>query len=172
MGTVRIFGIDPGSRQTGFGVIDCSGQRHTHVAHGRIRSTEGDLAQRLLAIFDGLEAAIREYAPQEIAVEETFVNRVNAASALVLGHARGVAVCAAARSGLPVAEYAAAQVKLAVTGTGRAEKHQVQHMVRALLAVREAIPVDACDALAVALTHAQVLSTRRATGVTLDRSWG
>lgn len=172
MTAVRILGIDPGSRQTGYGIIESIGQRNLHVAHGRIRSTDGDMAQRLLAIFTGLEEIIREFMPAEIAVEETFVNRVNASSALVLGQARGVAVCAAARSGVPVAEYAATQVKLAVTGTGRAEKQQVQHMVRAMLKLQGVLTADASDALAVALTHAHVRGTRQRSGYALDKAWG
>jgi len=168
---VRILGIDPGSRLTGYGVIDCLGQKAEHVAHGRLRTVEGSLPERLLAIFQGLEAVIAEFQPQEVAIEETFVNRVNAASALVLGQARGAAVCVAARAGLPVAEYAATQVKLAVVGTGKADKQQVQHMVRTLLRVQGAFTADAADALAIALTHAHVRSSLRSAGAVWSRSW-
>lgn len=168
---VRILGIDPGSRYTGFGVIDVTGSRQLHVAHGRIDSTQGELPERLLTIFERLSELILEFAPQESAIEETFVNRVNAPSALVLGQARGTAICALARSGLSVAEYAAAQVKLAVTGSGRAEKIQVQKMVAVLLRLNPAPASDAADGLAVALTHAQVRLTRSRTPGGLARSW-
>ncbi len=113
------------------------------------------MPQRLLQIFNELGALIREYAPQEAAVESVFVNR-NVSSAIVLGQARGAAICALAGAGLSLAEYAPAQVKSAIVGQGRAEKAQVQHMVKALLKLREAPPADAADALAVALCHAQL----------------
>lgn len=127
---------------------------------------------RLLAVFQGLSGVIAEHRPDEAAVEETFVNRVNAASALVLGQARGAAICACAQAGLPVSEYAAAQVKLAIAGNGRADKDQVAHMVKVLLNTREAFVADAADALAVALTHAHVRTTRMRTGDALKRAWG
>ena len=167
-----VLGIDPGSRHTGYGVIECAGSRNRHIAHGRIDTQKGEVAGRLLEILEGLAAVIREFRPDETAIEETFVNRVNAGSALVLGQARGAAICACAQAGLPVAEYAAAQVKVAIAGNGRAEKQQVQHMVKVLLNLREALPLDASDALAVALTHAHVRGTRLRTGVTLKASWG
>ena len=155
---VRILGIDPGSRHTGWGVIVAQGAKLRLIAAGRITATEGAMPARLLKIADGLADALAAHAPQEIAIEETFVNRSNAQSALVLGQARGVALLAAARSGVPVAEYAAAEVKLAVAGSGRADKRQVQYMVKALLGLgRESPPAltaDAADALAVALCHA------------------
>jgi crossover junction endodeoxyribonuclease RuvC len=167
-----ILGIDPGSRFTGYGVIATSANKHRHIASGRINATQGEMPERLLKILDGLAAVIREHQPEEVAIEETFVNRVNAASALVLGQARGAAICAAAQAGLPVAEYAAAQVKVAIAGNGRAEKLQVQHMVKILLNVRAVLAADASDALAVALTHAHVRSTRLRAGVALKRAWG
>lgn len=171
-GAVRILGIDPGSRYTGFGIIESGGSRHRLIAAGRLDVRKGSLPERLLAILDGLGAVIREQVPQEAAIEETFVNRVNAASALVLGQARGAAICACGQARLPVAEYAAAQVKLALVGNGRADKDQIAHMVRVLLNTREHFPADAADALAVALTHANVRSTRLRTGVALKRAWG
>lgn len=167
-----ILGIDPGSRYTGYGLIECVSNKHRHIAHGRIDATKGEMPARLLTIFQGLEAVIREYQPAEIAIEETFVNKVNAASALILGQARGVAICVGAQAGLPVAEYAATQVKLAISGNGRAEKEQVQHMVKILLNLRAALPADASDALAVALTHAHVRSTKLRSGVNLNKAWG
>jgi crossover junction endodeoxyribonuclease RuvC len=154
--SVRILGIDPGSRLTGYGVIECDGSRQRWLAHGRIRCDDGGpLPERLLRIFSELEQLIREYRPREAAVESVFVNR-NAASAIVLGQARGAAICALAGAGLSLAEYAPAQVKSAIVGSGRAEKVQVQHMVRALLHLQQAPPADAADALAVALCHAQL----------------
>lgn len=172
METVRILGIDPGSQFTGYGIIDCAGQRQKLVAAGRLDVRKGSLPQRLLAVFEGLSAVICEFAPAEVAVEETFVNRVNAASALVLGQARGAAICACAGAQLPVAEYAAAQVKLAIAGNGRADKQQIQHMVRVLLSTRDTFAADAADALAVALTHAHVRGTVARAGAALKRAWG
>ena len=158
MTPVRIIGIDPGSRVTGYGVIESSAGRQRIVAYGRI-CTEGDgLPQRLLQIQNELAAIMREHRPSEAAIEQVFVKR-NAATAMVLGQARGVALCTAAAAGLVVAEYAATKIKLAVTGSGRAEKPQVAHMVKVLLTLSEAPPSDAADALAVALCHAQVRST-------------
>ncbi|MGH8456653.1 MAG: crossover junction endodeoxyribonuclease RuvC [Stenotrophobium sp.] len=168
----RILGIDPGSRYTGYGVIESAAGKNRHVANGRINATIGEMPERLLKILNGLGEVIREYQPQEVAIEETFVNRVNAGSALILGQARGAAICAAAQAGLPVAEYAAAQVKLAIAGNGRAEKLQIQHMVKVLLNLREALVADASDALAVALTHAHVRSTKLRAGIALNKAWG
>ncbi len=172
MSPVRILGVDPGSRYTGYGLIESEGGKSRLIAAGRLDVREGAMADRLLGVLNGLSGVIREYRPQESAVEETFVNRVNAASALVLGQARGAAICACAQAGLPVSEYAAAQVKLAITGSGRADKDQVAHMVRVLLNTRETFAADAADALAVALTHAHVRTTRLRTGDALKRAWG
>jgi crossover junction endodeoxyribonuclease RuvC len=153
--TIRILGIDPGSRITGYGIIEVEGPRQRWLAHGHIRCGEGLLPERLLCIFSEMGALIREYAPQEAAVESVFVNR-NVNSAIVLGQARGAAICALAGAGLSLAEYAPAQVKSSIVGQGRAEKTQIQHMVKALLKLREAPPADAADALAVALCHAHL----------------
>lgn len=169
---VRILGVDPGSRYTGYGLIQSSGGKNKILACGRLDVRKGAMPERLLAVFDGLTAVIGQHAPDEAAVEETFVNRVNAASALVLGQARGAAICACARAGLAVSEYAAAQVKLAIAGNGRADKEQMTHMIRILLNTREPLSSDAADALAVAVTHAHVRSTRIKTGDVLRRSWG
>jgi crossover junction endodeoxyribonuclease RuvC len=152
---LRILGVDPGSRITGYGVIEVQGPRSRWLAHGHIRCGDGAMAGRLLQIFTELGALIREYVPQEAAVESVFVNR-NVSSAIVLGQARGAAICALAGAGLSVAEYAPAQVKSSIVGQGRAEKAQVQHMVKALLKLDEAPPADAADALAVALCHAHL----------------
>ena len=169
---VRILGIDPGSRHTGWGVIDSSGHKSHYVAHGCLSVGDGELPARLLQILQGLAAVIAEFGPQEIALEETFVNRANPQSALVLGQARGAAICAVAGAGLPLAEYAAAQVKMAIVGNGRADKAQVQHMVKVLLNLQAKLGADASDALAVALTHAHVRGTRIRAGMALSKSWG
>lgn len=172
MTAVRILGVDPGSRYTGYGLIESDKGRSRLLAAGRLDVREGTMAERLLAVVTGLTDVIRAHGPQEAAVEETFVNRVNAASALVLGQARGAAICACAQAGLSVAEYAATQVKLAIAGTGRADKEQVAHMVRVLLNTRDSFAADAADALAVALTHAHVRTTLARTGDALRRAWG
>lgn len=169
---VRILGIDPGSRYTGWGLIDCRGQNSEFRAAGRIVSTRGDMPERLLAVFEGLNAVIAEHAPDEIALEETFVNRSNAQSALVLGQARGVAMLAAARTTLPFAEYATAQVKLAIAGHGRADKQQIAQMVKLLLKLKAAVSEDASDALAVALCHAHVRGTIQGQDAGLRKGWG
>jgi crossover junction endodeoxyribonuclease RuvC len=161
--TIRILGVDPGSRVTGYGLIEASAGRQQWLAHGRIRCEEGPLAERLLRIFSELGGVIREFAPQEAAVESVFVNR-NVASAIVLGQARGAAICALASARLSLVEYAPAQVKSAIVGQGRAEKSQVQHMVKALLRLSEVPPTDAADALAVALCHAQLRNAPPARG--------
>ena len=125
---MRILGVDPGLRATGFGVVESRGAHLAYVASGVIRVPAGELSLRLKAIFDGLAEVIRTYSPQCAAIERVFVN-VNPASTLLLGQARGAAITALAAGGLPVAEYAALQIKQAVVGTGRAGKTQVQHMV-------------------------------------------
>ncbi|ROR29802.1 crossover junction endodeoxyribonuclease RuvC [Inmirania thermothiophila] len=151
---VRILGIDPGSRVTGYGVVELDGGRARAVAWGCIAPPPGPFTGRLHAIFEGVRDVVSTHQPAEAAVEEVFVHR-NVAAALKLGQARGAALCAATAAGLPVAEYAPGVVKQAVTGTGRASKAQVAYMVRALLAIREPLAADAADALAVALCHGQ-----------------
>ncbi|MDD5330090.1 MAG: crossover junction endodeoxyribonuclease RuvC [Sulfuricella sp.] len=150
---MRILGIDPGLRVTGFGVIDKSGQQLGYVASGCIRSPDGELPQRLKAIMDGLAEVIAAYEPQQAAVEKVFVN-VNPQSTLLLGQARGAAICAAILRDLPVAEYTALQVKQAVVGHGKAGKEQVQEMVKRLLHLEGDPQSDAADALACAICHA------------------
>jgi crossover junction endodeoxyribonuclease RuvC len=149
---VRILGLDPGSRRTGFGVIECRGAEYVHVAHGCINVGGAAIAERLRTIFDGLRALIAEHGPGEVAVERVFVNR-NVDSALKLGQARGAALCAVPQ-GLPVFEYAPRAIKLALVGSGAAEKFQVAHMIRTLLGLSERLGPDASDALAVAVCHA------------------
>ena len=149
---MRILGIDPGSRFTGFGIIEVNGDRVTPVHHGVIKAGTGEFPQRLGIIFSGIKELIGEYAPDEMAIETVFVSK-NAGSALKLGQARGAAVCAAISLGLPVAEYSPRSVKQAVVGRGSADKVQVQHMITVLLRLKERPPEDAADALAVALCH-------------------
>jgi crossover junction endodeoxyribonuclease RuvC len=152
---VRIFGIDPGSIRTGYGCVETDGARHRLVACGVLSGPAGaSLPDRLRAIHDGLRDLLRDSAPQCVAVENLFHAR-NVRSALVLGHARGVAVLAAVEAGLPVIEYTPAEIKVAVVGYGRAEKAQIQQMVKLLLGLDAApSPHDAADALAVAICHA------------------
>lgn len=149
---VRILGLDPGSRHTGFGVIDCDGTGIRMVAHGCLDVASAAPTARLRLICEGLRTLITEHAPGEVAVERVFVSR-NVDSALKLGQARGAALCAVPE-GVPVFEYAPRAVKLAVVGTGAAEKPQVSHMVRMLLALTGELRPDAADALAVAVCHA------------------
>ena len=149
----RILGIDPGLTVTGYGILDKHGNQLSYVASGRIRTPAGDLALRLKTILDGLREVIEEHRPAQIALEKVFVN-VNPQSTLLLGQARGTAICAAVLHGLPVAEYTALQVKQAVVGNGHAQKRQVQEMVRRLLRLAGDPTPDAADALACAICHA------------------
>ncbi len=150
---MRILGIDPGLRVTGFGLIAKDGGRLGYVTSGCIRTPEGTLPERLKAILDHLTEIIREHQPDEVAVEQVFVN-VNPKSTLLLGQARGAAICAAVARNLPVCEYTALQVKQAVVGNGHAQKAQVQEMVRRLLGLPGVPSPDAADALACAICHA------------------
>jgi len=150
----RILGIDPGSRITGFGVIEVVGSSTRYLASGVIRTEGQEFPQRLRCIFEQVSEVIAQYAPDTLAIEQVFVNR-NVDSALKLGQARGVAICAGVMRDLPVAEYAPMEIKQAVVGTGAATKEQVQFMVRALLSLNGTLPADAADALAVALCHSQ-----------------
>jgi crossover junction endodeoxyribonuclease RuvC len=149
---VRVLGLDPGSRRTGFGVIDCRGGELTVVAHGCLNVAAAAPTARLRIIFEGLQALVSEHHPAEVAVERVFVSR-NADSALKLGQARGAALCAVPAA-VPVFEYAPRAVKLAVVGSGGAEKFQVAHMIRVLLSLAERPGADEADALAVAVCHA------------------
>ncbi|NND45308.1 MAG: crossover junction endodeoxyribonuclease RuvC [Xanthomonadales bacterium] len=155
---MRIIGIDPGSRLTGFGIIEVQGDRSTVVHFGVIKAGTGEFTERLGIIFNELKDVIAEYRPDSAAVESVFVAH-NAASAIKLGQARGAAICALIEAGLVAAEYSPRSVKQAIVGRGAADKGQVQHMVRVLLGLRESPPEDAADALAVALCHHHTQST-------------
>jgi crossover junction endodeoxyribonuclease RuvC len=151
---VRILGLDPGSRITGYGVVDAGRQGVRYVASGCIRVGSGAMAGRLLEIHRHVTELVDAYVPGEIAIERVFMHR-NPDSALKLGQARGAALCGACHAGAPVFEYAPRAIKQTVTGTGGAQKGQVLHMVKALLALQGRLSADAADALAIAVCHAQ-----------------
>jgi crossover junction endodeoxyribonuclease RuvC len=155
---VKIFGIDPGSERTGYGCVETDGSRHRIIISGAIRTpAAATFPEKLLKIHAGLATLIGECRPDCVAIENIF-HAVNARSALKLGHARGVAMLAAVEAGLPVVEYTPAEVKRAVVGYGRAEKHQVQQMVKLILGLAELpTPHDASDALAIAICHGHSL---------------
>ncbi|MCG8325225.1 MAG: crossover junction endodeoxyribonuclease RuvC [Thiotrichales bacterium] len=148
----RILGIDPGSNQTGYGIIDIEGNHSRHIDNGIIDISAAGLAEKLRTIHDGITQIILELKPAEIAVEQVFMHR-NADSALKLGQARGAAITACACQDLPVYEYTANQVKQATVGKGHAAKQQVQHMIKVLLCLNEVPATDAADALAIAICH-------------------
>jgi len=150
---VRILGIDPGSRYTGVGIVDSVDRHITSVHYQAINCGNGDFPQRLKTIYSELSELIRQYQPQEIAVETVFMAK-NAQAALKLGQARGAAICAAVSQDIPVHEYAPKAIKQAVVGKGGADKTQVQYMVGLLLNIKGKIQADAADALAVAICHA------------------
>jgi len=148
-----ILGIDPGSRITGYGVIQADKKQHKYLASGVIRVGEADTAEKLGRIFTELKGIIQTYQPEQVAIEQIFMH-LNANAAIKLGQARGAAIVAAADFKLSVAEYSARQIKQSVVGYGAADKAQVQHMVKLLLQLSGMPAVDAADALAVALCHA------------------
>ena len=161
---LRILGLDPGLRRTGWGVIRVEGNRLSHLSHGVVVPDEkAPFSERLLALFEGISAVVAEWSPDEAAIEETFMNN-NAASALKLGHARAAAMLAPARAGLPVAEYAARLVKKSVVGTGAADKDQVAFMIARILPGSAGAAADAADALAVAVAHAHARTRARTLG--------
>ena len=158
---IRILGLDPGLRRTGWGVIRVEGVRLSHVAHGVISPDDtAPLAERLNTLFEAVREVIASYSPDEAAIEETFVT-ANGSSTLKLGHARAAAMIAPANAGLPVAEYAARYVKKALVGAGSADKTQVAFMVARLLPACGALTPDSSDALAVAIAHAHARTARR-----------
>ena len=168
----RILGIDPGSQRTGVGIIDIDANgRARHVHHAPlVLLGAADFPQRLRLLAHGLHALIEEFQPQEVAIEKVFMAK-NADSALKLGQARGAAVCAVVMRDLPVSEYTATEIKLAVVGRGGAEKQQVQHMVGLMLNLQGKLQADAADALAVAITHAHVRATANRLGVDVRQAW-
>lgn len=156
---MRVLGIDPGTQRTGWGVVERRGTRMQHHGHGIIQPRrDAPLEERLLGIFEGLARVLDEYQPGSVAVEDVF-HAKHAASALKLGHARGVALLAAARAGLAVHAYPPARVKRMVTGYGAADKAQVAKMIAAFLGLSELPRADAADALAIALCHASVVAS-------------
>lgn len=168
----RILGIDPGSQRTGVGIIDVDAAgRATHVYNSAlVLLGEGDFAQRLKRLLVGLSEVIETWRPQEVAIERVFLAR-NPDSALKLGQARGAAISAVVMCDLPVHEYAAKEVKLALVGKGGAEKTQIQHMVALMLNLQGRLQSDAADALAIAITHAHVRATAQRLGVSTQQAW-
>ena len=150
-----ILGIDPGSRITGYGLIKESKQQLQYLDSGCIRTSEGELSQRLLQIFNGICQLMEEFSPDEVAIEEIFMHQ-NPSSALKLGHARGVAMVACASHRVKVSEYSAREVKQSLSGYGAAEKSQVKHMVVSLLMLTSSPQSDAADALAIAICHSHM----------------
>lgn len=149
----RIIGIDPGLRTLGWGVIEASGNRLTHIANGLCKSSGTDLAARLLSLHQQLSAVVAQFAPEQAAIEQTFVNK-DGAGTLKLGQARGIAILVPAQAGLSIGEYAPNAVKKTVVGVGHADKRQVLHMVQLQLPGAEIAGPDAADALAIAICHA------------------
>jgi crossover junction endodeoxyribonuclease RuvC len=168
----RILGIDPGSQRTGIGIIDIDAAgKTTHVFHAPlVLLGADDFPQRLKRLLDGLGEIIETWKPQEVAIEKVFMAR-NPDSALKLGQARGAAICAVVLRDLPVHEYAAKEVKLAVVGRGGAEKTQIQHMVGIMLGLQGKLQADAADALAIAITHAHVRATANRIGIDARAAW-
>lgn len=168
----RILGIDPGSQRTGVGIIDIDAAgRTTHVFNtALVLLGEGDFAMRLKRLLLGLGEVIEAWRPDEVAIERVFLAR-NPDSALKLGQARGAAIGAVVLRDLPVHEYAAKEVKLALVGRGSAEKTQIQHMVGIMLGLQGKLQADAADALAIAITHAHVRATARRLGVSAQQAW-
>lgn len=156
---MRLLGVDPGLRFTGWGVVDIDGNRLRHVANGVVKSGTGELAQRLVRLHKGLEEVMRTHRPDSAAVEETFVNK-DGQSTLKLGQARGIALLVPALAGIPVAEYAANSVKKSVVGYGHADKDQIGHMIGVLLPGALVESADAADALAVAICHAHHMTAQ------------
>ncbi len=160
---LTILGIDPGSQATGFGVVQMEGQQLRYVASGCVRTRGETFNDRLKEIFQQMGSVFAKYAPDEVAVERVFMHR-NADSALKLGHARAAALCASFGHELPIHEYAAREIKQTLTGTGGADKNQVQTMVKRLLGIEGRLQSDAGDALAVAICHGHMRTVRSLTG--------
>ena len=159
-----ILGIDPGSRITGFGIVDNQASSIAFIASGNIKVGGDTLPQRLGYIFTAIKDVIEEHRPQQMGIENVFMAR-NPDSALKLGQARGAAICAAYQAGLEIAEYAPREIKQAIVGTGAASKEQVQHMVKRLLGIKQELKADEADGLAIAICHAQFYASRQKTGI-------
>ena len=159
-----ILGIDPGSRITGFGLIDNQASRIDYIDSGHIRVSGDSLPQRLGFIFAAVDDVIRKHQVEQMSIENVFMAR-NPDSALKLGQARGAAICAAHQAGLEIAEYAPREIKQSIVGSGAASKDQVQHMVKRLLGIRQELQADEADGLAIAICHAQFYATRQKTGI-------
>ena len=158
---MRVLGVDPGTRITGYGLVDSAGGELRHVGHGVVRTDPAQpLWVRLKVIHDGIAGVVGEFGPEQVSIERCFVAK-NVRSALMLGHARGAVMVACMCGGVDVHEYAPSEIKSAVTGHGRADKHQVAEMVRVILGLARSAPADASDALAAAICHAHA-SPRRA----------
>lgn len=173
----RILGIDPGSQRTGVGIIDVDAAgKTTHVFHAPLNllsadeDTRDNFPLRLKRLLEGLGDLLDTHRPDEVAIEKVFMAR-NPDSALKLGQARGAAICAVVMRDLPVHEYAAKEVKLAVVGSGGADKAQIQHMVGMMLNLKGKLQADAADALAIAITHAHVRATALRLGVNVRQAW-
>lgn len=160
---LRILGIDPGSRLTGFGVLDCDGDVATYVASGSVNSIKGEFPERLKMIFRSVSEIVGQFRPDVVAIESVFMHR-NPSSALKLGHARSAAICATFEFDIDVYEYAPREIKQAVVGTGAASKEQIQHMIRQLLRLEGDPSPDAADALAAALCYANQRRLNRHVG--------
>lgn len=156
---MRILGVDPGSRKTGYGLIEFRRQKMIRIASGCLTLGSGDMSQRLAGIFEGISGLCDEHQPDVAAVESVFV-KLNVSSAIKLGQARGAAICAIATHAVPISEYSPAKVKQTIVGGGRADKGQVGFMVRRLLGCREELQEDEADALAIAICHAHHGSVR------------
>lgn len=157
---IRIMGVDPGSVITGYGIIETDGIRSIHIAHGHLKIKGDSLPEKLGIIFTGISDVIKEWNPQEFAIEDVFFSK-NAQSALKLGQARGAAICAAVTHDLSVSEYSPRSVKQAISGTGSADKNQVQHMVGIILNLTQKLQADAADGLAISICHGHSRTTQR-----------
>ncbi|MGV6851693.1 MAG: crossover junction endodeoxyribonuclease RuvC [bacterium] len=161
-----ILGIDPGSRKTGFGVIEAKGQDYRYIAHGVVNADGKDFPKRIRVIYQGVRDVAREYSPDALAIEDVFVSK-NPSSALKLGQARGAAICAVLEQDIVVSEYSPRLVKQTLVGRGAADKKQMQHMITMLLGLSKQPPEDAADALAIAVCHAhhQLYNQRIKSGI-------
>jgi len=157
---VRILGIDPGSRLTGYGIIETLPNGYRYIASGALKIQADDFPRKLKQIFDGILQLVETYKPEQMAIEQVFMSK-NADSALKLGQARGAAICAVQMHDIPVFEYAARQVKQAIVGKGSADKLQVQYMVKLLLNIQGELQIDASDALGIAICHANFYETQQ-----------